>query len=383
MKIPTPKRRPFRLIPLCLAALLAAGWGGTGHRFINSRAAVHLPPAMNAFIQDSTYFAQHASDADYRKGSDTAEGPKHFIDLENIPGYPKLTGNLDSLVAIMGWPVVKANGILPWAPVWAYDTLVVRLRRGDAQGVRTAASDIGHYVGDGHQPLHNTNNYNGQYTNNYGIHSRYETGMIDAYRSLLTVNAGSVRYIPDRFSFVLAYSIDGNRFADSIMNGDRVAKVVSGWNGSGDPPAQYYATLWQMTSFLTLRQFQNSTEALASLWYSAWVDAGLIVVADVSSKGGELPATYALAQNFPNPFNPSTVVRYEIPDARGQGQQEDDVRLVLYDLLGREVRTLVNGRQGPGHYEVRVDGSGLSSGIYIYRLIAGDFAESRKMVLAR
>lgn len=383
MHIPIPRSRPLRLLPLCLAALLAGGWGRTGHQFINSRATAHLPPAMSAFIQDSAFFSQHASDADYRKGSDTAEGPKHFIDLENIPGYAALTPNLDSLVAVMGWPVVKANGILPWATVWAYDTLVVRLRRGDWSGAKLIASDLGHYVADGHQPLHNTNNYNGQLTGNSGIHSRYETGMIDASKSFLWVRPGSVRYIRDRFSFVLAYNIAANLLVDSIMQADRMAKTASGWNGLGDPPALYYTTLWQWTSSLTLRQFQGATETLASLWYSAWVDAGLIVITAVAGAGDESRGQYSLAQNYPNPFNPTTLIRYEIPAAGSRGGDAEAVRLVVYDLLGREVRTVVNERQAPGHYEVRFDGAGLPSGVYVYRLATGEFARSRKMILTK
>lgn len=335
---------------------------------------------MGSFIQDSTYFSQHASDADYRKGSDTAEAPKHYIDLENIPQYASLTPNLDSLISVMGWPAVKENGILPWATVWAYDTLVVRLRRGDWTGVRTVASDIGHYVADGHQPLHNTNNYNGQLTGNSGIHSRYETGMIDAFKSLLWVRPASTRYIPDRFAFALGYSIEANRLVDSILAADRTAKSASGWNGLGDPPPQYYASLWQSTSSLTLRQFQNATEALASLWYSAWVDAGLIVIADVSPPGETLPRDYALEQCYPNPFNPSTVIRYRLP---APGGKPVEVRLTVYDLLGREVGTLVNEVQNGGEYEVRFDGAWLPSGVYFYRLAAGGYAETRKMVLAR
>jgi hypothetical protein len=338
---------------------------------------------MSAFIQDSAYFSQHASDADYRKGSDTAEGPKHFIDLENIAGYAALTPNLDSLVAVMGWPAVKSNGILPWATVWAYDTLVVRLRRGDWAGVRLIASDLGHYVADGHQPLHATNNYNGQLTGNSGIHSRYETGMIDASKSFLWVRPGSVRHIQDRFSFVLAYNIAANLLVDSIMTADRLAKTASGWNGLGDPPAQYYATLWQWTSSLTLRQFQGATEALASLWYSAWVDAGLIVTTVVAGVADEVPGHFSLAQNYPNPFNPTTLIGYDVPAAERGGGDAGAVRLVVYDLLGREVRTMVDEQQAPGRYEVRFDGAGLPSGVYIYRLVAGEFAQSRKMILTK
>ncbi len=93
--------------------------------------------------------------------------------------------------------------------------------------------------------------------------------------------------------------------------------------------------------------------------------------------GGQLvPRRSRLEQNFPNPFNPKTVVRYQLPVV-------SEVRLVVYDVLGRVVRTLVNERKLPGKYSVEFDGTRLASGMYILRLQAGDFSAQRKMLLIR
>jgi glucuronoarabinoxylan endo-1,4-beta-xylanase len=89
-----------------------------------------------------------------------------------------------------------------------------------------------------------------------------------------------------------------------------------------------------------------------------------------------LPATFALFQNYPNPFNPKTVVRFQVPGI-------SDVKLVVYDILGREVAVLVNERKSAGIYEVSYGASGLASGVYIYRLTAGTYVQSRKMVLLK
>jgi beta-1,2-mannobiose phosphorylase / 1,2-beta-oligomannan phosphorylase len=100
-------------------------------------------------------------------------------------------------------------------------------------------------------------------------------------------------------------------------------------------------------------------------------------------QGEELPTHYSLGQNYPNPFNPTTGITYQVPGA-------SDVKLVVYDLLGREVAVLVNERKTPGRYEVKFDGNGLASGVYLYRLTAGlpdrqagTFSQVRKMVLLR
>ena len=88
------------------------------------------------------------------------------------------------------------------------------------------------------------------------------------------------------------------------------------------------------------------------------------------------PSGYELGANHPNPFTPSTQIRYGVP-------QDGHVRLEVFDLLGRRVATLVDGVQAAGRYEVVFDGSGLSDGVYLYRMAAGTFVETRRMVLAR
>jgi hypothetical protein len=88
------------------------------------------------------------------------------------------------------------------------------------------------------------------------------------------------------------------------------------------------------------------------------------------------PLEFVLEPNFPNPFNPTTSIHYQL-SAIG------DVSLKVYDLLGREVAVLVNERKEPGSYTVTFDAASLSSGVYLYRLTAGSFVETRKMILVR
>ena len=90
---------------------------------------------------------------------------------------------------------------------------------------------------------------------------------------------------------------------------------------------------------------------------------------------------FSLEQNYPNPFNPSTVIKYSIPNA-GKGEAPN-VKLVVYDILGSEVATLVNEKQAAGNYEVKFDASNLSSGVYFYQLQSGGFLKSRKMLLLK
>jgi M6 family metalloprotease-like protein len=95
-----------------------------------------------------------------------------------------------------------------------------------------------------------------------------------------------------------------------------------------------------------------------------------------SVKNAPLVVSFALEQNWPNPFNPRTVVS-------SQYSVVSDVRIVIYDMLGREVAVLVNERRAPGRYHDTFDGTGLASGVYVYRLTAGGFVQSKTMVLLK
>ena len=91
---------------------------------------------------------------------------------------------------------------------------------------------------------------------------------------------------------------------------------------------------------------------------------------------GEVPSAFVLHQNFPNPFNPSTVINYEVPSA-------DHVRIAIYDIFGREIETLVDEVVSAGHHEVEWDADGIASGMYLYQIKTPNFFDVKKMVLLR
>ena len=104
----------------------------------------------------------------------------------------------------------------------------------------------------------------------------------------------------------------------------------------------------------------------------------------VKPTGTEIPSRFSLSQNYPNPFNPVTIINYELPTA-------GLVKMVIYDILGREIKVLINEKQSAGKYKVEFDGSNFPSGVYFYRLAAGDpsvssgqgFVSTKKMVLIK
>ncbi len=93
-------------------------------------------------------------------------------------------------------------------------------------------------------------------------------------------------------------------------------------------------------------------------------------------EGKLLPSTISLDQNYPNPFNPSTTIKYSIPN-------QTNVTIKVFDVLGSEIITLLNEEKPAGNYEVTWDASGFSSGVYFYKLSAGKYVETRKMLLLK
>lgn len=100
------------------------------------------------------------------------------------------------------------------------------------------------------------------------------------------------------------------------------------------------------------------------------------ILTSVSEQGVDVPVHYELSQNYPNPFNPQTTIRYSVP-------QREIVHLQVFDVLGREVATLVNEEKPAGEYTIRFDGNGMSSGTYLYRLTVGSAVAAKRMIYLR
>jgi hypothetical protein len=136
-------------------------------------------------------------------------------------------------------------------------------------------------------------------------------------------------------------------------------------------PLGYYTTYyWQVLEVVP------NCNTWGPLWHFTTEQIPVLVTDTIT-----LPLDYALEQNYPNPFNPSTVIRFQIP-----GQARNDnvlVTLKVYDVLGREVTTLVNEEKEAGRYEVEFNAASLPSGIYFYRMEAGTFVDVKKMIVIK
>ncbi len=181
------------------------------------------------------------------------------------------------------------------------------------------------------------------------------------------------------------YAGDGSWYTDIIIDSNKAIWFAS-WNGGFLKLNYSNGEVWKKYSPDGFSEVENEgcwaayKDSKGNIWIGynngyigLYNQDGITSILEIESF---VPSDYNLTQNYPNPFNPSTTLSYSIPT---QGQ----VELKIYDVLGREVAELINKEQSSGSYEVNFDASNLTSGIYFYKLQAGGFVESRKMVLVK
>ncbi len=249
-------------------------WGKVGHKLINKEAVGIFPPEMIAFKGWQDYLIDHAVDADDRRKFDKTEPPKHYIDIDYYKEFNngRMIYDEQQLEAIYGDSIVKAIGLLPWATINTYNNLINAFKENNRDKALIYAADLAHYIADGHQPFHTVMNYNGQLTNQKGIHGRYEIDMIDKYYNQImgTISPDKVNYINDPLNYIFNYISNSNSVCNVILDADNFAyNAVK--NHDSD---EYYRLLWLKTKYITTIQLTKASEDVASLIYSAWVDAG-------------------------------------------------------------------------------------------------------------
>jgi hypothetical protein len=204
-------------------------------------------------------------------------------------------------------------------------------------------------------------------------------GGIDTVRGL-AYEYDSLKTDPNFYGVVALSGMSGASVTDAYPDMDHIITphVESGrttadqrtFIGSGPyivAPGEVRTVGFALAAGASLDNLQAHADTARDLWKNSFVTG---VTSD------RTPAVFSLSQNYPNPFNPNTVVSYQLPVV-------SSVRLVVYDLLGREVAVLVNEKKTPGTYEVKFDAGGLASGVYFYRLTAGEFVQVRKLLLLR
>ncbi len=366
------ERAVVRLIrlPCRRAAILAAvlavvgptagwGWGSSTHHYIAQNYSQHLPAYMDGLRAYDGTVDQHVTDPDARKGYTPGEEYRHYLDIDAYAEF--FSGSLPHdrarLEARYGAAFVLDHGVIPWAVGEVVTTLAGQFRAGQWSAAALTIADLCHYAGDANQPLHCTVNYDGGLTQQWGIHSRYESTMMDAHLGDLHTAKGAVVYYPNAVDAAFAIVTASWGGVGTIMDADSAALYAANFSYNDD----YYAALWDRTQGLTRARIDAATVATASLVYSAWVDAGRPTVP--GSSAAYVPVAAGVLEAGPSPFRDQLTIGYE-----GAGPLDVDV----LDVRGARVARLVRGASGTGAVSWRPAGSDprLRPGLYFVRLTA-------------
>jgi len=266
------------LVWSAIGSIRVDAWGFTGHKFITERAVDLLPPEIRPFFQKyRTTIVEHSIDPDtYRTIGFLEEPPRHFLDMDAYGPFPfkDLPHDYQQAVAARGQEFVIKQGLVPWRA----DDIYARLREAFSQlGTRDFARDnvklfssvLAHYVGDSFQPLHACVNYDGQLTNQQGIHSRFETELFELYQEKLKIAPAPVAQIPNAREFVFATLADSFQQVEPILAADREAV-----KGRSDYDAGYFAQMFDKTGPIMEKRISGAISGVASLITSAWIEAG-------------------------------------------------------------------------------------------------------------
>lgn len=261
---------------LCFLGTLACchsgwAWGGTTHRQISFAAAVSVPDDMAAWHEYASILGKHSVNPDIWKSSDPDEAPRHYIDLEHHGGRnARLPEQMPSDTSVE-YRAYQDYGIVPWIIMQCQEALTGAMQSNDwTQATRIAAA-MGHYVGDAHQPLHCTANFDGQFTGNHGIHLRWEIEMPRRIRPRARPQREHAVYMDDPWTALQQWVCAAHTNTAPIFEADEQANWESRGNMDSDI---YFHALWKQTGNLFTHQVEQSIAHLASLWYTAWVDAG-------------------------------------------------------------------------------------------------------------
>lgn len=264
-------------------------WGFEAHRTINYAAVFTLPPEMFLWYkQHIDLVKEGAVKADMRRYIQADEGIRHYLDVdfyENQSPIDTLPTNWYTAVEKYGEEVMLSHGILPWNLLRVLGQLTNAFAGHDNQAILRLSADLGHYVGDLHVPLHTTSNYNGQLTDQHGIHGLWESRLVELKSADYDLLVGTAHYIPNPAALIWQVLAESFAARDSVLELELEATKMVGEQNKytfeerkGVVVKTYSRRFCQVYHHLlngmVERRLRSSVHVLGCLWMTAWVNAG-------------------------------------------------------------------------------------------------------------
>ncbi len=279
------------LLPLFLILILntnANAWGFWAHKRINRVAVFLLPPEMVSFYKENIdYVTEHAVDPDKRRYGVPDEAPRHYIDLDHYCIYPckEMPHRWDDAVAKYSEDTLKSYGIVPWHIQKMMYRLTDAFKSKDKNRILHVSADLGHYIADSNVPLHTTENYNGQMTNQVGIHGFWESRIPELFAEDYDYLIGKAEFVAKPSQRIWATIMESHHALDSVFGfekklseefaSDRKYSFDTKGNFTSKMYSEEYTEAYsKMMDGMVERRMRSSIKMVADIWFTCWVNAG-------------------------------------------------------------------------------------------------------------
>ena len=266
----------------------AYSWGFFAHKKINRMAVFTLPPEMIGFYKKHIeYISDHAVDPDKRRNVNADEAPRHYIDIDHygLHSFDPVPKHWKDAVKKFSEDTLKEYGILPWHIEKMMYNLQEAFMDENLDLILHYSADIGHYIADAHVPLHTTENYNGQLTNQKGIHAFWESRIPELKSDGYDYWTGTAKYIDKPIDKAWKIVKASHAEVDSVLkfeaqlNAKFAADKKYSFEERGNKTTKVYSVEYtneydKMLNGMVERKMREAIITIGSLWYTAWINAG-------------------------------------------------------------------------------------------------------------
>lgn len=291
------KRGVLVLVGLGLFVQPLLGWGFYGHKLINRQAVFLLPPEMMIFYKPVIdIITEHAVDPDKRRYIMKEEGPRHYMDMDHYHPWDSIPLSYAAAVKKYGEDTLLQHGIVVWWIQIMTSRLTKAFEKRDKAQIIKLSADLGHYIGDLHVPLHASSNHNGQLTNQQGIHGFWESRIPELFASssfdLINGKANYIKNLPVELLTIIiqsAIASDSVLLLERTLNDQFRADLKYSYENRNGLVLKQYSTAYStsyhnMLNGMVERRMRESIKFTASVWYSAWINAGMPDLKALSDK---------------------------------------------------------------------------------------------------
>lgn len=276
-------------IVFCLLFIQCFCWGFYAHKKINQYAVFLLPPEMMALYKKHIDFiSEHAVDPDKRRYAVAEERPRHYIDIDHYGAYPftELPRKWEEAVKKYHPDTLSKHGLLPWWLQTMQYRLTEAFKERNGAKILKLSAEIGHYLADMHVPLHASSNHNGQRTGQRGIHGFWESRIPELLEEKeWDFFIGKAEYLKNPSEFIWRRVLESAAAADTVLRYEKAlsarfsADQKYAFENRNGVIVRQYSTAYcvaynQLLNGMIERRMRQSVHAVASFWYTAWVNAG-------------------------------------------------------------------------------------------------------------